>query len=118
MERRVRQARRHPLGDRAELRVALAGDQHHGERQLRQPLPQRLHAARAQAAQRGGEAGRRLRQAHRVGGGGDGRRLVGEQRQRGPVRGERLDPLRRDAICQRVVGGTARGALAGIGEPR
>ena len=116
VQRRGGQRVGHPLGERPELRVALADDQRHGDRQLREAVPQRLHDACAEAAQRGGEAGGRLREAHLARVGGDERRLIGEQRQRGPVRGERLDPLPLDALRERIVGGAAGVALHGVGD--
>ena len=57
---RVRQRRRHPLRDRAELLVALPHHELDRDRQLPQPVPQRRHHARAEPAQRRGEPGRRV----------------------------------------------------------
>ena len=63
---RRRAARREPLAERAELRVALAGHHRRRHRQLAQAVPQRRHRTGADAAQRRGEAGRAVAQDLRV----------------------------------------------------
>ena len=85
LDPRVRQPRGHPLGDRAELLVALADHERHGHRELAQAVPQRRHRAGPEAAQRGGEPRGRVAQPVRVRGRGDRARLAGEQRLRGPL---------------------------------
>ena len=114
---RRRVGKRHPLGDGAELRVALAHDQRDRHRQLAQPVPQRRHHAGAEPAQLGGVLGGAAAQPVGVGGGGDLGRLAREQRLRRPLARERLDADRLDAVRQRLVGGAARRALAASASP-
>ena len=87
----------HRFGDAAELLVALADDQRDRDRQLRQALPERLHHAGPEAAQRGRQPGRRVAQAIGVRARGDPLRLAGEQRLRAPFAREGLDVERLDA---------------------
>ena len=57
----IREEVNHPPANGQELRVALADDHGHGHPQLRQPVPQRLHLPRADAAQYAASASGRLR---------------------------------------------------------
>ena len=114
----ARNRRRHLLGDRAELGVALADHEHDRHRQLAEPAPQRVHRAAAEPTQGGGEPGRRVTQPVGVCGGRDPRILPREQRLRAPLLGERLDADRLDPVGQLRVGLPPLLALGHVRDPR
>ena len=110
--------RGHPLGDRAELLVARAGDERHGQRRAPAggPTATASRPCRGRGGRRRGPrpccGGGRRRPARRRRGG------AGEQRLGGPFAHEGVHADGLDAVGERVVGAPARRALRRVGQAR
>ena len=103
----VAQRRQQPLSERPELLVALADDHEHRHLQSAQPVPQRLHLARAQAAQSRRKGVRAVAAVLGDGESAHGRRVPGEQRLGAPALDE---AARRESF--RVRSASRRSAVA------
>ena len=90
-----------------------------GIAELGQAVPQRLHHAGPEPAQRGGEARGRVAQPVGVRAGLDALGLVREQRLRAPFASAKASIVDRlDPVGERVVGFAPRAALLRVGDAR